>query len=159
MSRLTRAPELSELRAFCTAVDLGSLGRAARVLHISQPALSKRLRVLEALAGTQLLQRSHRGVTPTLQGRRLYGAARRVLAENQAVEELLSGMVSDDTPARVAASPTMAESVLPTLLVEFEGTHQRHLSVELTIVSSAAVWRLVADGHADLGLAAATGPS
>lgn len=150
-----RGPELAELRAFCAAVDLGSLGRAARVLHVSQPALSKRLRVLETLAGVRLLERSHRGVTPTPTGRRLYVAARRVLAEDEAVEDLIAGVVADAVPARVAVSPTMAESVLPQLLVDFEDRHERHLSVELTIVSSAMVRDLVHEGRVDLGLAAA----
>ena len=49
---LVRSPELSELRAFCAAVDLGSIGRAARLIQVSQPALSKRLKTLEAIAGT-----------------------------------------------------------------------------------------------------------
>ncbi len=155
MSRPVRGPELAEMRAFCAAVDLGSLGRAARVLHVSQPALSKRLRVLETLAGARLLERSHRGVSPTPTGRRLYLAARRVLAEDEAVEELIAGVVADAVPARVAASPTMAETVLPQLLVDFEGRHERHLSVELTIVRSAMVWDLVREGRVDLGLAAA----
>jgi len=155
VTRPVRGPELAELRAFCAAVDLGSLGRAARVLHVSQPALSKRLRVLETLAGARLLERSHRGVSPTPTGRRLYLAARRVLAEDEAVEELIAGVVADEVPVRVAASPTMAESVLPQLLVEFTGRHEFHLSVELTIVSSAMVRDLVREGRVDLGLAAA----
>ncbi len=53
-----RSPDIVELRAFCAAADLGSLGRAARLLRVSQPALSKRLRTLETLAGAQLLDRS-----------------------------------------------------------------------------------------------------
>ena len=154
MSRPVRGPELAELRAFCAAVDLGSLGRAARVLHVSQPALSKRLRVLETLAGVRLLERSHRGVSPTPTGTRLYLAARRVLAEDEAVEALMGEVVADGVPTRLAASPTMTESVLPELLVEFEERHERHLSVELTIVSSTMVRQLVREGRVDLGLAA-----
>jgi DNA-binding transcriptional LysR family regulator len=154
VNRPVRGPELAELRAFCTAVDLGSLGRAARVLHVSQPALSKRLRVLETLAGTRLLERSPRGVSPTPAGTRLYVAARRVLADDEAVEALMGEVVADGMPARLAASPTMAEYVLPGLLVEFEERHERHLSVELTIVRSATVRELVREGRVDLGLAA-----
>ena len=158
MTKPVRGPELAELRAFCTAVDLGSLGRAARVLRVSQPALSKRLRVLETLAGSRLLERSHNGVSPTPTGRRLYFAARRVLAENEAVEELIAGVADDDVPVRVATSPTMVESVLPSHLVRFEQRHERHLSVELTIVRSQVVRDLVRDGRVDLGLAAAGPP-
>jgi len=155
VSRLARGPGLVELRAFCAAVELGSVGRAARVLHVSQPAVSKRLRVLEKLANVRLLERSRRGVSPTPAGTRLYLAARRVLAEDETIEGLMGGVLAHGVPARLAASPTMAESVLPKLLVDFEERHERHLSIELTIVSSAMVRELVREGRVDLGLAAA----
>ena len=70
-----REPEVSELRAFCAAATLGSIAAAARSLHVSQPALSKRLRGLEAVAGVQLFERSTRGVTLTPDGAHLFGAA------------------------------------------------------------------------------------
>ncbi len=156
MSRRARGgPGLAELRAFCAAVELGSVGRAARLLHISQPSLSRRLRVLEKLANVRLLERSRRGVSPTPAGTRLYLAARRVLAEDEAIEGLMGGVLAHGVPARLAASPTMAESVLPKLLVDFEERHERHLSIELTIVSSGTVHELVSEEHVDLGLAAA----
>jgi len=147
-------PELVELRAFCAAVDLGSIGRAARLLRVSQPALSKRLRALEALAGSRLLERSSRGVSPTQAGTELYMAAGKVLAEAEAVEALMSGLSSDQAPVRLAASPTMAEFVLPRFLVDFEREHIRHLSVGLVIANSASVRSLVSEGRADLGVAA-----
>ncbi len=157
MGNLVRTPELAELRAFCAAVDLGSLGKAARLLQVSQPALSKRLRGLEALAGAQLLERSTRGVTPTQAGRRLYDAARRLLVEAEAIEGLMEGLEADRAPIRLAASPTMAEFVLPPLLVELESKHERHLSVELSIANSDAARTLVLEGRADLGVVAADG--
>ncbi|MEA2478385.1 MAG: Bacterial regulatory helix-turn-helix protein lysR family, partial [Thermoleophilaceae bacterium] len=43
MARPVRTADITELRAFCAAADLGSLGRAARLLSVSQPGLSKRL--------------------------------------------------------------------------------------------------------------------
>jgi hypothetical protein len=71
MSPLVRTPEVVELRSFCAAADLGSLGRAAVRIHVSQPALSKRQQSLEAVAGVRLLERSSRGVTLAHSGRRL----------------------------------------------------------------------------------------
>jgi DNA-binding IclR family transcriptional regulator len=44
--------DLNELRGFCVAADLGSLGRAAVRLRVSQPSLSKRLASLETKVGT-----------------------------------------------------------------------------------------------------------
>ena len=69
-------PDLYELRALCVAADLGTVGRAAVRLSVSQPSLSKRLAALEAKVGAQLLERSPRGVTLTPAGRRLYRHAR-----------------------------------------------------------------------------------
>jgi DNA-binding transcriptional LysR family regulator len=155
MGKLVRMPELVELRAFCAAVDLGSFGKAARLLQVSQPAVSKRLRNLEALTGSALLERSTRGVTPTPAGKQLYAAARLLLAEAEAVETLMAGLDAGQAPVRLAASPTMAEFVLPPLLVELESRHERHLSVELSIANSIAARTLVLEGKADLGIVAA----
>lgn len=150
MTTLVRSPELTELRAFCAAVDLGSIGRAARLLRVSQPALSKRLRALEAIAGARLLERSTRGVKPTAAGVRLYAEARKVVADAESVEMLMGGLSQPDgLPIRLASSPTVAEFMLPGPLVEFEGLHSRHVNVELFIANSYVVRELVRDGRAD----------
>jgi DNA-binding transcriptional LysR family regulator len=151
---LVRSPELAELRAFCAAVDLASIGRAARLMHVSQPALSKRLRMLETVAGTPLLERSTRGVTPTASGTQLYREARRLLAGADAIEALMQGFSAEAVPVRIAASPTIAEHWLPAALVALEARHERHVVVELVAANSALVRRMVRDGSADLGVAA-----
>src|ERR671916_1007909 len=154
MPRPVRSAEIAELRAFCAAVDLGSLGRAARLMRVSQPALSKRLRALEAVAGARLLERSPRGVRPTPAGNRLYREARKLLAQAEAVDDLMAGLSDDQMPIRLAASHTIAEFVLPEPLVEFERRHERHLSVELVIANSVVVRELVGEGRAEFGIAA-----
>jgi len=152
---LVRSVDLAELRAFCAAVDLGSLGSAARLLRVSQPALSKRMRALEALAGAQLLVRSPRGIATTAAGERLYVEARKLLAQADAVEELMAGLSDEDPPVRLAVSHTIAEFVLPPRLVEYEQSRGRHLSVELVIANSVVVRDLVGAGRAEIGIAAA----
>ena len=154
MAKPVRPPDVVELRAFCAAVDLGSLGRAARLLRVSQPALSKRLRVLEAVADARLLERSTRGVSPTAAGRELYIAARKLLAEVETVEALMGSLAPREPPARLAVSPTLAEFALPAPLVEFGHHHERHVPVELTVVNSLLVRELVREGRVELGLAA-----
>jgi DNA-binding transcriptional LysR family regulator len=154
MARPVRSAEIAELRAFCAAVDLGSLGRAARLLSVSQPALSKRLRALEAVAGAQLLERSPRGVRPTPAGNALYLEARKLLAQAEAVDDLMAGLSDDERPIRLASSHTIAEFVLPGPLVEFERRHERHLSVELVVANSIVVRELVREGRAEFGIGA-----
>ncbi|GAC1326040.1 MAG: LysR family transcriptional regulator [Thermoleophilaceae bacterium] len=154
MAQLIRPVDLAELRAFCAAVDLGSLGRAARLLRVSQPALSKRMRQLEAIAGAPLLERSSRGITPTGAGSKLYLEARRLLAQAEQVESLLAGLSGEESPVRLAVSHTIAEFVLPSRLVDYELRRERHLSVELVIANSEVVREIIGDGRAHFGIAA-----
>jgi DNA-binding transcriptional LysR family regulator len=154
MSRPVRPPEIAELRALCTAADLGSVSRAARLLRVTQPALSKRIQSLEAVAGVKLLDRTPQGVELTEGGRRLYEEARKLLAQSDVITDLLGGLESGERPVRVAVSHTIAEYVLPAKLVEYETRHEHHLSVELLISNSGVARRSVATGAADFGIAA-----
>src|SRR2546423_11477160 len=154
MSGPVRSLDLAELRAFCAAVDLGSLGRASRLLRVSQPALSKRMRTIEAVVGTRLVERSPRGISPTPAGPELYGDARRLPGQAGAGDDLVRGLSGEEAPGRLAASHTIAEFVLPGPLVDFERQRDRHLSVELMVANWVVVRELVRDGRADFGIAA-----
>lgn len=145
-----RGPDLEELRTFCTAAELGSLGRAAVRLHVSQPGLSKRLANLEAAAGMQLLDRSPHGVTLTPPGRHLYEQARRLLQQADHFQEVLVGLRRSTGPVRLASSHSAGEALVASLLAE-EG---REGAVELVIANSSVVRDLVAEGRADVGIAA-----
>lgn len=73
--------ELRQLRYFVAIVDHGSLSRAARVLHIAQPALTQQLRQLEQELGAQLLHRSPQGVLSTDAGKTFYEHAQAILKQ------------------------------------------------------------------------------
>lgn len=152
MAGLVRAADITELRGFCAAADLGSVGRAALRLNMSQPALSKRLRALEQLAGVELLERSTRGVRLTPAGRRLYDETQRLLAHADAVDAVLLGLQQAVVPLRLAASHSATEAFVADVVAGLEDTSRR--PVELVIANSQVVRGLVADGHADLGVAA-----
>jgi len=150
-----RPPEIGELRAFCLAADLGSLGRAAVALRISQPAVSKRLRTLEALAGAELLARSPRGVALTPAGRALYPDAQKLLGQAAAVQRLLGELGLEQAPIHVAVSPTIAEHFLPARLAAYETSSSApHAPIELTATNSSAVREMLAESRADIGIAA-----
>ncbi|MBY6032453.1 LysR family transcriptional regulator [Marinobacter daepoensis] len=69
------------LKAFLTIVDQGSFSEAAEILHLTQPAISKRLASLEAQLGTRLIERSNREIRLTEAGTRLFPHARKILDE------------------------------------------------------------------------------
>ncbi len=72
--------ELKRLNAFVTVVEAGSITRAAELLFIQQPPLTRLLQSLEQDFGVPLLQRLPRGVIPTEAGEVLLHEARAVLA-------------------------------------------------------------------------------
>jgi LysR family nitrogen assimilation transcriptional regulator len=84
--------DLRELTHFVKIVELGSLSRAAEVLHIAQPALGLQVRNLEAELQQQLLLRHSRGVEPTEAGRVLVEHAKIIISDvanaKRAVAEL-----------------------------------------------------------------------
>ncbi len=67
------------LKNFLAVIEIGSIARAAEVLHVAQPALSVQMRQLEDLAGCQLLARSSRGVVATDIGMEFARRARETL--------------------------------------------------------------------------------
>lgn len=73
--------DLKQLRAFVTIAETGNLTRAAELLHLVQPAVSRQLRLLEDDVGAQLFRRERHGMALTDAGRALLTHARRALLE------------------------------------------------------------------------------
>jgi len=73
--------ELRQLRYFVAIVDHGSLSRAAKVLHIVQPALTQQLQQLEEELGATLLHRSAQGMQATDAGKVFYEHALAILKQ------------------------------------------------------------------------------
>lgn len=69
------------LQAFVTVIDQGSFSEAAERLHITQPAISKRLAALENQTGNRLIDRRNRKIQLTDAGARLLPHARRIIDE------------------------------------------------------------------------------
>jgi DNA-binding transcriptional LysR family regulator len=151
-ARPVRSPQLDELRAFCAAVDLGGIGRAAQRLHLSQPAVSKRLKSLEGFVGTALLERSSRGVTTTAAGERLYVHARRVIAELDELTSLVEQIRGRSETVHLAISHTAAEFLMAKALVLMR--RQTSAPVAVIIANSRVVKHMIATGEADVGVAA-----
>jgi DNA-binding transcriptional LysR family regulator len=152
MASATASPDLNELRGFCVAADLGTLGRAAVRLRVSQPSLSKRLASLEAKVGARLLERSPRGVALTTAGRQLYRHARPLLEAADQVGEVMAGIRQTGAVVRLAASHSASEAFVAALLTHLDASE--NLAVELVTANSQVVRGLVADGSADVGVAA-----
>ena len=73
--------DFKQLRAFLTVVDTGNITRAAELLHVVQPAVSRQVKLLEEDVGTPLFERERRGMVLTEAGQSLVGYARRAMLE------------------------------------------------------------------------------
>lgn len=107
---------LQQLANYVRIVELQSFSKAAAVIRIAQPALSRQVRQLELEFGSPLLVRHGWGVSTTPTGELLLERARRLLAEAEGTRDALLA-VSAEPRGRIALGvPTsIAASVLPPL--------------------------------------------
>jgi DNA-binding transcriptional LysR family regulator len=128
------ALNLHLLRMFATVVRSGSFSRAAEVLHISQPAISKGVRDFELQIGCRLLDRVPKGVRPTREGQALMRHAEVLFATERAAEEEMRSLRSlEEGSLRIGASTTIASYMIAKYLGLFHSTHP---NVDLHIVSA-----------------------
>ncbi|HSC87165.1 MAG TPA: LysR family transcriptional regulator, partial [Polyangiaceae bacterium] len=83
---------LNQLRVFHAVAQMGSISGAARLLRVSQPAVSKQLAELESAIGAPLVDRLPRGIRLTRIGRALEGHAARVFGAERAAELELASL-------------------------------------------------------------------
>ncbi|WGW11327.1 LysR family transcriptional regulator [Saxibacter everestensis] len=81
---------LRHLRCFVAVADEGNISRAAEILHMAQPPLSRRIMALEKELGQTLIDRSRRKIKLTPAGELLLPAAQDVLAQADGVYELMA---------------------------------------------------------------------
>lgn len=104
--------ELRQLRYFVAIVDHGSLSRAARVLHVAQPALTQQLQQLEEELGAQLLHRSAQGVISTDAGKTFYEHAQAILKQVGDAKSAVAQSTSRPTGTVALGVPQSASNAL-----------------------------------------------
>ncbi|MEH3147741.1 MAG: LysR family transcriptional regulator [Methylobacterium frigidaeris] len=121
------------LRVFQRTVDRGSMTAAARDLAVSQPAVSRHLRNLEAHVGARLLERSARLVRPTPQGLRLYAASQPALAAiDAALEDVRTEGSRVEGRLRLHAPSCIGVRHLHPIVADFQARHPR-VAVDLVL--------------------------
>jgi DNA-binding transcriptional LysR family regulator len=83
--------DFKQLRAFLTVSETGNVTRAADVLHLVQPAVSRQLKLLEEDIGTPLFERERHGMVLTQAGKALSVYARRAMLELERARVEIAG--------------------------------------------------------------------
>lgn len=103
-----------QLRVLIAVAEHGSLRAAADALHVTQPAITKAMRDLEADVGLPLLVRGARGVTLTPEGKVLLGRARMVARELERAEEDMRQLKGQaDGRLAIGVTPLAGLTVMP----------------------------------------------
>lgn len=144
--------ELIEIQAFVAVAADGSFTRAASTLRLSQPAISRRIDLLERELGAPLFERVPAGARLTEAGEAFLPHAHRALAAVRdgaaAVDALVTG---DRGTVALAVVGTLASTALTDRLVAFRASHPE-VRLDLRTARSDEVGALVRRGEVALGL-------
>lgn len=151
--------QLAHLRYFLAVAEEGHFTHAADQVRVSQPALSKQIRVLEAELGVTLFSRARGHVSLTDAGEALLPLARRILADvDTATREVQELATLRRGRVRLGATPSLCTGLLPGVLRDF---HRDYPGIQLIIEESGSrdLTRLITDGALDLALVVASDAS
>jgi len=119
------------LRAFVAVAERGSFSGAAAALHLTQPALSRRIGELEAALGVRVFDRTSRRVEITAAGEDLLARCQDMLKAGEALQERSRALAQGKAGIlRVGCAPMIMESVVAPALAQY---HRRFPEVELQL--------------------------
>ena len=143
---------LHELQTFVSIAQLGGVTRAAGQLHRSQPAITRRIKLLEDQLGVPLLERGRGGARITEAGRIFLPYAEAVLAALKDGTQAVRALQGDDhSAASLAIVGTLAGTTIVEQLRRFSAGH-RNARLELRTANSFEVSDMVRRGEVSLGL-------
>jgi DNA-binding transcriptional LysR family regulator len=140
------------LEAFVAIADQGRFQKAARTLHLTQTALSRRLQNLEALLGVKLVERTTRSVALTSIGREFLPQARRLLSDlRAALTELRESGRARRGDVSIACVPTVGVRFLPRIVQEYAARYPDN-RIKILDHASSAVADAVLRREAEFGI-------
>ena len=142
-----------QVEIFKAIMDSGSITEAANILRISQPAVSKALKLLEAELGLRLFDRTTKGIAATEEARLLYTEVERTYFGMQNLARFAASL-GHRRQGRIVVStiPALGIAWLPTMVARFSEAHP-DVTISLHSSNSVDAARLVGSGEIDIGIA------
>jgi DNA-binding transcriptional LysR family regulator len=150
--------DLRLLRAFVTVAELRGFSAAATVLHITQPALSRRIAELESVLGLRLFDRTSRRVELTQSGQDLLARCRELLTGGETLGERARALAEGKAGVlRVGCAPMTMENVVAPLIAPYR---KRCPGVDLQLYEQGGerAQEAVLRGHLHAAVASPTEP-
>ena len=144
--------DTQNLKAFVLVAESGSFSQAAEKLHLTQPAVSKRIALLEEQLGSDLFDRIGRNITLTEAGHALLPHARSVQQELEAAQQSVRDLAGEVTgQLRLATSHHIGLHRLPPVLSAFSKTFPA-VHIDIDFMDSEQAYELIMQGKAELAI-------
>lgn len=149
---MRRTPSLSSLRLFMQVAHTSSFSETARRANLSQPALSRTIKLLEEDLGIRLFDRNSRSVALTVAGNALLPTVERLAGDfDLAFQELEQAFAGQRGRVIVGALPSAAAHILPAIVADFRETHP-NVEIVLRDNLSGALYQQMIDRLIDFAI-------
>lgn len=159
IDRIGRRLKLHDLHIFMTVAEMGSMGKAAERLALSQPSVSKAIANIEHAIGVPLFDRTPKGVETTAYGRALLRRGSEAFAElNRGIKDI--EFLTDPTAGevRIGCPEAFASGLLTKVLENFHREYPRVIVGVHAANNMSREFRLLRDRNVDFLLGAITSP-
>jgi LysR family pca operon transcriptional activator len=146
------------LQTFVEVARQKSVMKAAELLHVSQPAVTKTIRELEGVLGVEVFERDGRGIKITRYGEVfLKHAGAALTALRQGLDSVTQERIGDAPPIRIGALPTVSTRIMPRAMQLFlkENTWSR---LKIVTGENAVLLEQLRVGDLDLVVGRLAGP-
>lgn len=156
--RIRRRLKLRDVDVLLTVIQTGSMGKAAAILNMSQPAVSQAIASLEQTLGARLLDRSRQGVEPTSSGLALIKRGVAMFDElRQGVQDI--AFLTDPTAGevRVGGSDAVVSAIFSPVVHQLSGQYPR-MSFRVIVGDLRTLYRELEARRIDVGVSRLYGP-
>lgn len=144
---------LRQIEVFHAVYSAGSVTRAANILHVSQPSVSKVLAHAEQQLGYALFERSKGKLIPTPEAHRLFKHVSTVYRDIDRLRHVAENLrLGDSGRVRIASTPAFGLDVLPRAIASFRKEHE-HALFEIETLHLDELNDALLEGRVDIGLA------
>ncbi|WP_102336098.1 LysR family transcriptional regulator [Salimicrobium jeotgali] len=142
----------SQLEVFVTVAELENFSRAAERLHMTQPAVSQYIKVLEKSMDARLFDRSNKYVRLTQAGKIVYHHAKEIIGLYTSMHALIDDLTNKASGTiSIGASYTYGEYVLPEVLKRLK-EEALEITPSVTIGNTKEICKLISDYRLDIGI-------
>jgi DNA-binding transcriptional LysR family regulator len=143
---------LKHIEVFNAVMLTGTVSGAARILHVTQPAVTQALQLAELQLGYALFTRQRNRLVPTREAQVLYPEVQQLMSMLESVRRAAAALRSTaDTPLRILIVPSLAVRALPDALQLFRVRHP-DIPVAIRTLHSSEIARAIALQEGDVGI-------